>query len=82
MARVQVLVQLDDALLALLDERAAACGTSRSELVRQGVRTILAGDIEAQLDNEIAKGYERLPARCPEAVTELLAVASINEEPW
>ena len=82
MARVQVLVQLDDDLLSLLDERAAAAGVSRSEMVRRGVRAILASDVEAKLDEAIAEGYERLPPPVPDASVERLAVGSIEQEPW
>jgi metal-responsive CopG/Arc/MetJ family transcriptional regulator len=82
MARVQVLVQLDDELLSLLDERAAASGVSRSEMVRRGVRAVLAADAEPKLDQAIAEGYRRLPAGPPGALVESLATASIEEEPW
>ena len=82
MARIQVLVQLDDGLLSLLDERAAAAGVSRSEMVRRGVRAVLASDVESKLDEAIAEGYKRLPPSVPDASVERLAVASIEEEPW
>ena len=80
--RIQVLVQLDDGLLSLLDERAAAAGVSRSEMVRRGVRAVLASDVESKLDEAIAEGYKRLPPPVPDASVERLAVASIEEEPW
>ncbi|MGH3051052.1 MAG: CopG family transcriptional regulator, partial [Gaiellaceae bacterium] len=41
MARRQTLIQLDDARLAALDERAAASGRSRSELVREAIDLLL-----------------------------------------
>lgn len=75
-------MQLDDELLPLLDERAATAGVSRSELIRRGIRAMLAADIEAKLDQAIADGYRRLPPRQLEAFTEKLAIASIEEEPW
>ena len=81
-ARVQVLVQLDDELLSLLDERAAAAGVSRSEMVRRGVRAVLATDVESKLDEAIAEGYKRIPPAVPDASVERLAVASIEQEPW
>ncbi len=62
MGRVQVLVQLDDDLLSLLDERAAAAGVSRSEMVRRGVRAVLASNVESKLDEAIAEGYKLLSA--------------------
>ncbi len=82
MSRRQVLVQLDDELLSLLDERAAAAGVSRSEMVRRGVRAVLASDVESKLDQAIAEGYMRLPPPVPDASVERLAVASIEQEPW
>jgi metal-responsive CopG/Arc/MetJ family transcriptional regulator len=82
MARIQVLVQLDDDLLSLLDERAAAAGVSRSEMVRRGVRAVIASDVESKLDKAIVEGYKRLPPPFPDASVERLAVASIEEEPW
>jgi Ribbon-helix-helix protein, copG family len=81
-ARIQVLVQLDDELLSLLDERAAAAGVSRSEMVRRGVRAVLAADVESKLDEAIAEGYKRIPAAVPDTYVERLAVASIEQEPW
>ncbi len=82
MARVQVLVQLDDELLSLLDERAATAGVSRSEMVRRGVRAVLASDVESRLDEAIEEGYRRLPPPLPDASVEALAVTSIEQEPW
>jgi metal-responsive CopG/Arc/MetJ family transcriptional regulator len=41
MARKQVLVQLDDELVARLDEVAARRGVSRSELVRRGALALI-----------------------------------------
>ncbi|TMK34511.1 MAG: ribbon-helix-helix protein, CopG family, partial [Actinobacteria bacterium] len=37
MARRQTLIQLDDARIAALDQRAAASGRSRSDLIREAV---------------------------------------------
>ena len=42
--RRQVLVQLDDTLLALLDERAARRRPSRSHLVREAIGQCLASE--------------------------------------
>jgi metal-responsive CopG/Arc/MetJ family transcriptional regulator len=82
MARTQTLVQLDDRLLGLLDERAAARGISRSALVREAIEAYMADDLQASIDRAIVDGYTRLPASAPDAETVRLAVASIEEEPW
>lgn len=82
MARVQTLVQLSDDLLAILDERAAAQGRSRSELIRTAIETYLAEQAEASLDEAIVEGYQRHPPDELEEATLKLAVASIENEPW
>ena len=82
MARQQVLLQIDDALLSLLDERAAAEHVSRSELVRRSLRTMLAAEEAASIDRAIARGYEAAPAPEPSSLVRALAIASIEEESW
>lgn len=82
MSRTQVLVQLDDDLLAQLDERAGAEGISRSELIRRAARALVANDAEAALDRAIADGYRRCPATPPGPDVVARAAASIDEEPW
>ncbi len=82
MARAQVLVQFDDNLLALLDERVSAAGTSRSDLIRQAVWAWLAEGGEARVDEAIAAGYRQNPASAPDSLVSALAAASIDEEPW
>ena len=82
MARAQVLIQVDDDLLALLDERAAQEGVSRSELVRRFARQMLAEGAEGRIDRAIADGYRRRQAGEPGEGARSLAVASIEEEPW
>lgn len=82
MAREQVLVQVDDSLLALIDERAAEEGVSRSELLRRFARSMLAEGIEGRIDQAIAEGYRRIPAEPPDATVLALAAASIEAEPW
>jgi metal-responsive CopG/Arc/MetJ family transcriptional regulator len=59
--RKQVLVQLDDALVARLDRLAAERGTNRSDLVRRGVLAVLeAADID-EADRELQDAYRRAP---------------------
>lgn len=61
MARRQVLVQLDDDLVARLDTLAAAEGTSRSELLRRGASAVLAAADERRADDELRAAYRRQP---------------------
>jgi metal-responsive CopG/Arc/MetJ family transcriptional regulator len=81
-ARRQVLVQLTDDLVALLDERAARTGRSRSDLIRGALERELARDREAAVDAAIVHGYRRLPPpeRDPWAVAS--ARRSVADEPW
>jgi hypothetical protein len=81
-ARRQTLIQLDDARLAALDERAAAVGRSRSDLIREAIDLLLGTSSAAAIDSAIIAGYERCPAseRDPWALQS--AVAAIKAEPW
>ena len=81
-ARRQTIVQLDNARIAALDQRAAATGRSRSDLIREAVDLLLATGDEAEIDAAIIAGYARHPAPQPDAWTVQAAIASINEEPW
>lgn len=59
--RKQVLVQLDDRLVAELDRWAARCEVSRSELIRRAVAAHL-GDLDRQeQDRATVEAYERVP---------------------
>ncbi len=82
MARTQTLVQLEDGLVALLDQRASKSGASRSALIRQAIEAYLAGDVDAAIDEAIVEGYGRVPAEEPTADVIALATASIEAEPW
>jgi metal-responsive CopG/Arc/MetJ family transcriptional regulator len=64
MARREVLVQLDDDLVARLDELAAQLGTNRSELLRRGATAVITAEELATADRELVAGYQRQP---PEA---------------
>jgi hypothetical protein len=61
MARKQVLVQLDDALLEGLDRAADDIGISRSELIRRAARGLLQLMAEAEADRRLVESYKRLP---------------------
>ncbi len=61
-ARREVLVQLDDDLVAELDALAARLGTSRSELLRRGANAVLSAEALAAADRELQAAYRRQPA--------------------
>ncbi|MDP9233806.1 MAG: ribbon-helix-helix protein, CopG family [Actinomycetota bacterium] len=61
MGRKQVLVQLDEKLLAALDEAAAVAGVSRSEMIRQAARMYLDAAHEEELDRQVEEAYRRIP---------------------
>jgi metal-responsive CopG/Arc/MetJ family transcriptional regulator len=61
MARREVLVQLDDDLVAQLDELAAQLGTNRSELLRRGATAVITAEELATSDRELVAAYERHP---------------------
>jgi metal-responsive CopG/Arc/MetJ family transcriptional regulator len=81
-ARRQTLVQLSDELLALLDERAARTGRSRSEVIRAAVERELAAERAAAVDAAIVEGYERIPQSENDRWAETSARRSIAAEPW
>jgi metal-responsive CopG/Arc/MetJ family transcriptional regulator len=82
-SRTQTLVQLNEALLRRLDERAAREGRSRSALIRDAVEAYLYDEARARIDREINEGYERIPETEEEmAWAERNVREMIREEPW
>jgi metal-responsive CopG/Arc/MetJ family transcriptional regulator len=81
MARRQTLIQLDDARLAALDERAAASGRSRSDLVREAIDLLLATGDAAAIDAAIVAGYAKHPPE-QDPWSDYFAKQSIAAEPW
>ena len=61
MSRRQVLVQLDDELVARLDVLALDLGVSRSELLRRGALAVLEAREIATADAELIEAYRRRP---------------------
>ena len=61
MARREVLVQLDDDLVARLDRLAAERGTNRSELLRRGAIAVLDAEELRQADAELQASYHFTP---------------------
>lgn len=80
--RRQTLIQLDDARLAALDERAAASGRSRSELIREAIDLLLGTGDAARVDAAIVAAYERAPAPANDRWALAGALAAIAAEPW
>ena len=80
MGRREVLVQLDDELVARLDHLASERGTSRSELLRRGALAVLNADELRQADLELQDAYRRIPQE-PDVVLSaaLLAAQTIPE---
>jgi metal-responsive CopG/Arc/MetJ family transcriptional regulator len=77
------MVQLNDVLLEVLDQRAAETGRSRSELIREAIEHHFKEDIDARIDAAIVEGYTRIPDDDEfDALHEDLARRSIAEEPW
>ena len=81
-ARQQTLVQLTDELLALLDERAAKDGTSRSELIRRAIESFLRDERKLAIDAAIVEAYTRIPQPEHDPWAEAAAIESIKAEPW
>ena len=78
------MVQLNDTLLEVLDQRATETGRSRSDLIREAIEQYYKEDIEAAIDRAIVEGYTRIPDEEDAwgAVYDDLARRSIAEEPW
>ena len=55
------MVQLNEQLLDLLDQRAARAGVSRSQIIRDAIEAYLATDRQTAIDSEIVDGYTRRP---------------------
>ncbi|HSK50483.1 MAG TPA: CopG family transcriptional regulator [Solirubrobacterales bacterium] len=82
-SRTQTLVQLNEALLRRLDERAAREGRSRSALIRDAIEKYMYDETKARIDREIIEGYERIPETDEEmAWAEQNVREMIQEEPW
>jgi hypothetical protein len=61
MARRQVLVQLDDDLVARLDALATRRKVSRSELLRRGALAVLEAEELADADKALVEAYRKQP---------------------
>ena len=77
----RVLVQLDDSLLALLDERAARLRVPRSHLIREAVERYVAGDRDAEADRASVEAYTRVPQEIDPWADAALD-ESLADRPW
>ena len=78
-----MLVQLDDELVASLDELASAEGVSRSELIRRGTVALLNAAKELEDERRFAEGYAHDPQGDElDAVWDALAIETLKDLPW
>lgn len=83
MSRTQTIVQLNQVLLARLDERAARESRSRSALIRTAIERYLEDELAAEADRRIVEGYRRLPQTpLEDAWAAAAARDAVEEEPW
>lgn len=81
-ARRQTLIQLDDARLAALDQRAASSGRSRSDLIREAIDLLLESGDPAAVDAAIVEGYRNQPPPEQDPWVVAAALTTIKGEPW
>ena len=81
MARREVLVQLDDALVERLDRLAEQQGTNRSELLRRGAAAVLEAAEQAEADRVLQDAYRRLP-QIPAIVSAASRLAAHSVPEW
>jgi metal-responsive CopG/Arc/MetJ family transcriptional regulator len=79
-ARKQVLVQLDDALIQRLDRSAGALELNRSELIRRAVDAYLDACEEAAWDVRTVRAYLDIPEDIAE-IEEFQRLAAAWPEP-
>jgi predicted transcriptional regulator len=80
-ARKEVLVQLDDELVARLDTLAEREGTSRSELLRRGAVAVLEALSERDDDDALREAYRRAP-QDPAVVRSARRLAARTAPEW
>jgi metal-responsive CopG/Arc/MetJ family transcriptional regulator len=81
MARRQVLVQLDDELVARLDALAEALGTNRSDLLRRGAQALIEAHELVEADRRLVEAY-RLQPQDPAIVAAAARLAGETAPPW
>jgi metal-responsive CopG/Arc/MetJ family transcriptional regulator len=78
MARKEVLVQLDDRLVAELDRIAAEHAVNRSELIRRIAQAFVRAEDEAKADAQLVAAYQAMP----DDPAEIDALMRIALETW
>ena len=78
MARKQVIVQLDEALIRELDREATARGVNRSELLRRAATAFLRASREVEDERRAVEAYRRMP----EDPAETEALTRLAAETW
>jgi hypothetical protein len=81
MARREVLVQLDDEIVARLDVLAGEVGTNRSELLRRGALAVLEAADVAEADRVLQAAYRRDP-QDPAVVEAARRLAAATVPEW
>jgi metal-responsive CopG/Arc/MetJ family transcriptional regulator len=81
MGRREVLVQLDDDLVARLDQLAEVEGTSRSELLRRGASAVLEAADQLEADRVLRDAYRRVP-QDPALVSAARRLAAQTAPEW
>jgi metal-responsive CopG/Arc/MetJ family transcriptional regulator len=81
MGRREVLVQLDDDLVARLDRLATDRGTNRSELLRRGALAVLEAESLRVADDVLRDAYRRIP-QDPELVEAAARLAAETTPQW
>jgi metal-responsive CopG/Arc/MetJ family transcriptional regulator len=81
MGRREVLVQLDDELVARLDRLADKQGTNRSELLRRGAAAVLEAAELADSDRLLQEAYRRVP-QDPAVVAAARRLAAQTAPEW
>jgi metal-responsive CopG/Arc/MetJ family transcriptional regulator len=81
MSRKQVLVQLDDELIARLDRLAERLGTNRSDLLRRGAQAVIEAHEVAEADRRLVAAYQQRP-QDPAIVEAAARLASQTVPPW
>jgi predicted transcriptional regulator len=76
-----VLVQLDDELVAQLDDLATELGTNRSELLRRGAQAVLDAAELSAADRQLQRAYRRQPVE-PQLVQSARRLAAATAPPW
>jgi len=82
MARRQVIVQLDDRMLARLDREAKTQRISRSEVLRRAADLYLRASDEAGKERRMVEAYRRIPDDAEPDFDQALLRLAADLPPW